>query len=72
MILLRKINNGDLVKVVRTHGLKCGIVVSTHPSNNYPSKHIENVLKSWPWHYYVLFDDLIQGPFLSSELTKVN
>jgi len=72
MTLQKKINNGDLVRVTRTNDSKCGIVITCLPSNNYPSKHIENVFKSWPWHYYVLFDNLIEGPFLQNELSKIN
>jgi hypothetical protein len=73
MNLLKKIENGDLVRVInRSHNPKCGIVVSSLPSNQYPSKHIENVIKSWPWHHYVLFDNLIEGPFLTCDLMKVN
>lgn len=68
--LLSKINNGDLVYHIFKP--KCGIVVSSKPSNNYPSKHVENVSESYCWNHYVLFEDLIEGPFLSSELSKVS
>jgi len=68
--LLNKFNNGDLVyHIFKT---KCGIVVSSKPSNNYPSKHVENVSESYSLNHYVLFEDLIEGPFLSSELSKVS
>ncbi len=69
-LLFKKINDGDLV--YHTLKTKCGIVVSSSPSNNYPSKHAENVSKSYFWNHYVLFEDFIEGPFLSSELSKVN
>lgn len=68
----KSIKNGDLVRTVRQQTQKCGIVVSSLPSNNYPSKHIENVVESYPYHYYVLFDKFVEGPFLPSELDKVN
>lgn len=68
----KNIKNGDLVRTVRQQVQKYGIVVSSLPSNSYPSKHIENVVESYPNHYYVLFDKSIEGPFLPSELDKVN
>ncbi|NBP01474.1 MAG: hypothetical protein EBU90_15310 [Proteobacteria bacterium] len=68
--MLNKINNGDLVyHIFKT---KCGIVVCSKPSNSYPSKHVENVSESYHLNHYVLFEDLIEGPFLSSELSKVS
>ena len=71
MIDVLKIKNGDLVLNTRRHVKKPGIVVSSNPSNNYPSKHTENVVESYMWNHYVLFDNFVEGPFLSSELTKV-
>lgn len=69
--LLNKFNRGDLVHHTFNEKQKCGIVISTKQSNKYPSKNAENVLNSYPIHHYVLFDDLIEGPFLSGELSKV-
>ena len=42
-----KIKNGDLVLIARQRARKPGIVVSSNPSNNYPSKHTENVVESY-------------------------
>ena len=64
-----RLKNGDLVQKINFE--ECGIVVSAQPSNNYPSKHIENVFESWPCHYYVLFKNGVEGPFLGGELLKV-
>jgi len=69
---LLKINCGDLVYRTFNQKSKFGIVVLSKQSNIYPSKNAENVSNSYPWHYYVLFDDLIEGPFLTGELSKVN
>ena len=66
-----KIKNGDLVLIARQRARKPGIVVSSTPSNNYPSKHTENVVESYSWNHYVLFDDFVEGPFFTGELTKV-
>ena len=68
----KRIENGDLVRVIHRPNNTFGIVVSTSASNNYPSKHAENVLKSYSWNHYVLFKDFVEGPFLSSELVKIN
>lgn len=70
--LFNKFNSGDLVYRAFNAKQKYGIVVFSKQSNRYPSKNAENVLNSYPWHHYVLFDDLIEGPFLSDELSKVN
>lgn len=69
--MLRKFNDGDLVRHAFDESQKFGIIVCSKMSNRYPSKNAENVLNSYPIHHYVLFDDLIEGPFLSSELSKV-
>jgi len=68
-----KIENGDLVsKKANLQSEEYGIVVQTFPSNTYPSKHIENIFNSWPHHHYVLFNNRVEGPFLSTDLKKVN
>lgn len=70
-LIFFKIKSGDLVFNIRQHVKKPGIVISSNPSNNYPSRHADNVTESYSWNHYVLFDNFIEGPFLSGELTKV-